>query len=41
MQVQTHRLEALIETLQAKGFYRVEVDHKDKNEVIHLLLHRE
>ncbi|MCF7498012.1 DUF2913 family protein [Vibrio sp. L5-1] len=39
MKVKTHRLEALIEALQAKGFYRVEVDHED--EVIHLLLHRE
>lgn len=41
MTVKTHRLEALIEALKAKGFYRVEVDSEEKDEVIHLLLHRE
>ncbi|PMI46066.1 DUF2913 family protein [Vibrio cyclitrophicus] len=40
MTVKTERLKALIEAVQAKGIYRVEVDHVDEHEVIHLLLHR-
>ncbi|PML40329.1 DUF2913 family protein [Vibrio sp. 10N.261.52.A1] len=40
MTVKTHRLKALIEAVQANGIYRVEVDHVDEHEVIHLLLHR-
>lgn len=40
MTVRTERLKALIEAVQAKGIYRVEVDHVDEHEVIHLLLHR-
>lgn len=40
MTVKTHRLKALIEAVQAKGIYRVEVDHVDEHEVVHLLLHR-
>lgn len=40
MTVKTERLKALIEAVQAKGVYRVEVDHVDEHEVIHLLLHR-
>ncbi len=40
MTVRTHRLKALIEAVQANGLYRVEVDHVDEHEVIHLLLHR-
>ncbi|MEZ9043059.1 DUF2913 family protein, partial [Vibrio sp. 10N.247.311.47] len=40
MTVKTHRLKALIEAVQANGLYRVEVDHVDEHEVIHLLLHR-
>ncbi|WP_299139086.1 DUF2913 family protein [uncultured Vibrio sp.] len=40
MTVRTERLKALIEAVQANGIYRVEVDHVDEHEVIHLLLHR-
>ncbi|WP_299141111.1 DUF2913 family protein [uncultured Vibrio sp.] len=40
MTVKTERLKALIEAVQANGLYRVEVDHVDEHEVIHLLLHR-
>ncbi|MEZ9043379.1 hypothetical protein AB6E51_23925, partial [Vibrio sp. 10N.247.311.47] len=40
MTVKTERLKALIEAVQANGIYRVEVDHVDEHEVIHLLLHR-
>ena len=40
MTVKTERLKALIEAVQAKGIYRVEVDYVDEHEVIHLLLHR-
>jgi len=40
MTVKTERLKALIKAVQAKGVYRVEVDHVDEHEVIHLLLHR-
>jgi len=40
MTVKTTRLKALIEAVQAKGVYRVEIDHVDEQEVIHLLLHR-
>ena len=40
MTVKTSRLKALIEAVQAKGVYRVEIDHVDEQEVIHLLLHR-
>lgn len=40
MTVKTHRLKALIEAVQTNGIYRVEVDHVDEHEVIHLLLHR-
>lgn len=41
MTVKTHRLKLLIKALQAKGIYRVEIVSEDKDEVIHLLLHRE
>lgn len=40
MTVKTHRLKALIDSVQSKGTYRVEVDFVDEHEVIHLLLHR-
>lgn len=40
MTVKTTRLKTLIEAMQAKGVYRVEIDHVDEQEVIHLLLHR-
>lgn len=40
MTVKTSRLKALIEAVQEKGTYRVEVDHVDEHEVIHPLLHR-
>ncbi|NOH36406.1 DUF2913 family protein [Vibrio chagasii] len=39
--VKTNRLKVLIKALQAKGVYRVEIVSEDKDEVIHLLLHRE
>ncbi|MEZ9692428.1 hypothetical protein AB4300_00395 [Vibrio lentus] len=41
MTVKTEHLKALIEAVQAKGIYSVEVDHVDEHEVIHLLLHRQ
>ncbi len=40
MTVKTTRLKALIEAVQVKGVYRVEIEHVDDHEVIHLLLHR-
>ncbi|MFS1963307.1 DUF2913 family protein [Vibrio lentus] len=40
MTVKTTRLKALIEAVQAQGVYRVEIEHVDEHEVIHLLLHR-
>nr|AKN40728.1 hypothetical protein [Vibrio tasmaniensis] len=40
MTVKTERLKALIEAVQASDIYRVEIDHVDEHEVIHLLLHR-
>lgn len=40
MTVKTSRLKAFIDAVQAKGVYRVEIDHVDAQEVIHLLLHR-
>ena len=39
--VKTNRLKVLIKALQAKGIYRVEIVSEDKDEAIHLLLHRE
>ena len=40
MTVKTTRLKALIEAVQAQGVYRVEIEHVDEHEMIHLLLHR-
>ena len=40
MTVKTTRLKALTEAVQAQGVYRVEIEHVDEHEVIHLLLHR-
>lgn len=40
MKVKTHRLNTLIDKVQGTGAYRVEVEHIDDHDVIHLLLHR-
>ncbi|CAK1708039.1 hypothetical protein VCRA2119O147_330019 [Vibrio crassostreae] len=40
MKVKTHRLNRLIDKVQGMGAYRVEVDHIDDHDVIHLHLHR-